>query len=61
MKMTQMDFAKALFISQAYISVLESGSKDLSFEIAYRIKNLAKKKGIKISLEQLRPDYIHKK
>lgn len=57
LKMSQSVFAKELKISQAYVSIIESGARDISFEIAYDIKRLAKRHGIKLRIEDIRPDY----
>jgi transcriptional regulator with XRE-family HTH domain len=59
--MLQVDFACALGVSQAYVSVLEAGARDITFDMAYRIKRLAKIYGIKLNVEEIRPDCIAKK
>jgi len=54
--MSQIEFADELELSQAYISVLEAGYRDITFDLAYKILKLAQKYGIKICLEEIRPD-----
>jgi len=54
--LNQKDFSRLLGITQTYLSFLESAKRCPSVNLSYKIKDLAKKHGILITLED-----IHKK
>lgn len=54
--LTQVEFAEELGISQAYMSILEAGYRDINFELAYKLQRLASRYGIDAPLEEIRPD-----
>ena len=54
--MMQSELAKELGITQPHISQIENGIRAITFELAYKIKKLAKKHGIKLTIEDIRPE-----
>jgi len=58
--LTQVEFADELGISQAYMSILEAGYRDINFDLAYKIQYIASQYGIDANLENIRPDITKK-
>jgi transcriptional regulator with XRE-family HTH domain len=54
--LSQIKFSDLLGITQAHLSYIEAGERNPSYKISYKIKNLAKIKGIDISLEDIIPE-----
>ena len=54
--MSQLNFSKELGITQSYLSMLEAGCRDIKFDLAYKIINIAKRHGVKTKIENLRPE-----
>lgn len=56
MNLSQIDLANLLSIKQSTLSNYETGKRNPSLRICYKLMKLAKLKGLKVSLEDLRPD-----
>jgi transcriptional regulator with XRE-family HTH domain len=54
--LSQNKFSALLGVTQAHLSFIEAGERNPSYKISYKIKNIAKLKGIDISLEDIIPE-----
>lgn len=56
LQLDQHSFANLLNMKQSTVSNYETGKRKPSLRVCYKLINLAKLKGIVISIEDLRPD-----